>query len=583
MAIGRVPFRLLLSVVLLPLLFCSLSFAADAGSGEPPREPSLVLAAFDSSAAGDFAYLGDSIRGMLASRLATGGRLRVLDRSIGESELAALRQGESGLPESLAAVDYLATGSIYALASGVNIQLTLYPLNKGGEIGNFSVLARNPAVILSAVEELATEILAATLQPKEATTGQADGDGAEGGLAGFVTAHPEIAYKQGQYSGTVIGIRDSLVQVQTKGMKRSTTIPRAISAMALGDLTGDGTEEMVTLAGSRLEVFRSVDRTLASFVSYRLDPGLRIHALNLADLNGDGRVEIYLSATDGLDVASMVLAWQRQGGFTVLAERLPWYLRPLSVPGAGWRLAGQERGGERLDLVRPGVFLLDIDTVDAGFRLSRGRQLPLPRGINLFDFVYADVDGDGGMETVAVDRREKLRLYGPDNQLLWVSRESYAASSTALGPSMGMASERGTAGTLSVDEEAERETFFLPGRLQAVDVNGDGRDHLVVNQSESTVLSFFHKLRSYEGGAVLGLAWDGEGLVEAWRTGNFRGYIADHSLRLDGVAGDGQPLPARLAVAHQPNRGSLVGLLPGSDETELALYDLEFTPGVAAE
>ncbi|MEE4136232.1 MAG: VCBS repeat-containing protein, partial [Desulforhopalus sp.] len=389
-------------------------------AAENSAVPALVFADFDSSAAGQYAYLGGSIRGMLAARLAADGGLRVVDRTFSEKELASLKQGAPGTLDGTAA-DYLVSGALFALSGGLNIQVSLYPLAVDKQVLQFSILSQSPSALLGDIEGLAAEMAAAVYQEAGIARGGAAQEPAVDGTAMFVTPHPELAYKQGQYTGMVIGAPDGLVAVRALGGKQSISFGREVERMVVGDLDGDGSDEILTLAGRQLQVFAVQEKRWREIDSFRLPVDIRCHALNLADLDGDGRQEIYLSGTEGIDVSSMIATWGGQGEFRVLAQRLRWYLRPLPVAGQGWRLAGQQRGVDKLDLLRPGVFLLEVDT---DYQLSRGTQLPLPRGVNLFDFVYADLDGDGALETVAVDRREKLRVYGPNNDLLWVSREN---------------------------------------------------------------------------------------------------------------------------------------------------------------
>ena len=190
------------------------------------------------------------------------------------------------------------------------------------------------------------------------------------------------------------------------------------------------------------------------------------------------RQEIYLSGTDGLYVSSMIMKYDTTG-FHILARNIPWYLRPLFVPGKGWQLAGQKRGVEKIDLVSPGVYLL---TLMQKIRLSKEERLALPPSVNLFDFVYADLDGDGFYEIVAVDQKEKLRVYNPGNELMWVSQKNFAGSKIYLGPSRGGATSKNDRRNFTPDEDAERELIFVPARIIVTDINKDGKEEIVVSE-----------------------------------------------------------------------------------------------------
>ena len=107
----------------------------------------LVFSTFDVSSAGNYAYLRDGIQSMLVSRLAAKGRFEVLDRTISDKELSALKdgrqegkqdakqKGEGAVKPPIA--DYLVGGALYGLKSGLNIQVVLYPFAPEREILRF--------------------------------------------------------------------------------------------------------------------------------------------------------------------------------------------------------------------------------------------------------------------------------------------------------------------------------------------------------------------------------------------------------------------------------------------------------------
>jgi hypothetical protein len=80
------------------------------------------------------------------------------------------------------------------------------------------------------------------------------------------------------------------------------------------------------------------------------------------------------------------------------------------------------------------------------------------------------------------------------------------------------------------------------------------------------------------------MAWNGSMLTESWRTGNYRGYVAGYGFSLldepqPEKTEKNAPLKSagRLFVGHLPKSGSLADLIPGGDETDLIVYDLEFS------
>ncbi len=575
-------------VLLLCFLVCSKTAIGSQGDKEKYR---LMFSTFDVSSAGNYTYLRDGIQSMLVSRLATKDRIEIIDRQVGEKELARLKSGKSREGDaSPPPVDFLVEGALYGLKSGLNVQVVLYPVAENKEILRFSIITNTPDTLISDIEQLAGEIVQAAIGKKALPPPPQQKDAADGEVKGFVTVHPEAAFKKSMYSGTVVGVQGSVVQTSALGSKRNMTLPTEMTGMAIYDVDGDGTGEIFILAGRRLELYKLNGKNIDKVAATLLPKNLKVHAINAADLDNDGRPELYISATADLEVASMIIKWDKNNGFAIVTQNIAWYLRPLYVPGKGWRLAGQRRGLEKTQFVREGVYLLNVD---GRFEPKEGERLPLPKRVNLFDFVYADLDGDGKPETVAVDRREKLKVFNQTNELLWVSERNFGGSKVYLGPSYGEAVNEQDRRNLTVEEDTDRELIFVPGRMVVADVDRDGREEIIVNENilpslgfvDSSIVGFFSRLKTYKEGTIVALAWNGEALNEFWRTGKFRGYIADHGFSpLEKTAGEGgqatvaenQKSIGRLFVGRIPNSGSLASLLPGSDDSDLTVYDLEF-------
>ncbi len=572
------------------LCFCM--FGSTGAYGKDANEQyKIVFSAFDISSAGNYAYLSNGIQSMLASRLAAKERVLVLDRTFSEKELTSMKNRQSAAASGSVPVvaDYLVSGSLYGLKTGLNIQVVLYPFAADKETLRFEALVKNPDTMIADVEQLSLEIAKSAFgyQVVAPTALKTTGEG--GGVSGFITTHPEAAYKKSVNVGAVVGAVGSTLQVTAKEGKRSISLSQEIRTLATGDVDGDGVDEIVILIGNTLEIYRLEGKKFNKFAAATLSTSLECHAINLADLDKDGRMEMYISCTEGLNISSLIAGWNKEKGLHIVTKNIPWYIRPILVPAKGWRLAGQKRGVEKTELVKAGIHLLDLDTRNT---ILQGEQLPLPVGVNLFDFLFADLDGDGVYETVAIDKKERLKVYNRANELLWVSKKTFGGSQVYLGPSRGGAVNAQDRNNFTTEEDTQRELIFVPGRLVAADVDNDGRQEIVVNENSRMSMSFFEKIRIYNDGAIVGLSWDGAALNEVWRTGAFKGYIAGFGFNVpanadesgqsgtsDSKQAEGRKKTVSLYVGNLPSSGTLVGLLPGVGDTQLTAYDLEFSTG----
>jgi TolB-like protein len=535
---------------------------------------------FDSSSAGKYAYLAQGIHSMLASRLAAKSGIQLVDYVGREAEMKSLeaaaadRQQVSAVFEKLR-TDYLVSGAVYATDTGLKIQTVVSSAENPRNPLNFNGVAETEEQIIAVINTMADEIAGAVVashQPAETAPVAQENEG----IAGFRTEHPEKQYKKGMLGGgAIVSSEGSTIEASAEGMKRSSIIPVVIVAMDAGDIDGDGMAEIVFASRSELQVFRYREGRFQKGDTHSLRSTFKIHALSLADLDRDGKAEIYVSANERYRVASMILEWSPANTLSVKEENIPWFLRPLNVPGEGMVLAGQMSGNESRDgFVRAGIFRLD--RAGSG-KLVRGARLPVPDRFNLFDFVWADLEGDKALEMVAVDRNEKLLVYDSGKNLVFVSDAAYGGSTNYLGPDR-LDRQKNNPGASASGEDSDRELAYVPTRLLARDVDGDGKQEIIIGRNKRVTPLFMRNFREYEGGTIACLGWNNATLAEMWRTNTIPGYIADYSF-----FPAGKPMKSEEAIGRaqlyvgQIPADTFLGLL-AAKESKMLVYELKL-PG----
>jgi hypothetical protein len=159
--------------------------------------------------------------------------------------------------------------------------------------------------------------------------------------------------------------------------------------------------------------------------------------------------------------------------------------------------------------------------------LRKGKRLPLPSGINVFDFVFADIDGDREAEIVHIDQEDRLNVLRADGKPVWRSSTRYGGTIRSISRAETVDKEY----TINALTPYETVKIFVPCRLIAADLNQDGLTDIVINRNHLRWSPIFKNLKSYNSGQVAGLTWNSINLTELWQTNEVDGYITGYQLR----------------------------------------------------
>jgi hypothetical protein len=300
---------------------------------------------------------------------------------------------------------------------------------------------------------------------------------------------------------------------------------------------------------------------------------MKIHAINIGDHDNSGTPKLYISANEGRFASSAILSWNGGESLQSVSQALRWYIRPVTVPGKGEVLIGQQASLRSIEnYLSPGVFELTRDP-ETG-RMVRGAKMLLPEGTNLFDFIQADLNGDGATETVVIDDKMRMLVYDAALNLIWVSNANYGGSKRYFGPEWQRTGKDELSG-MSLQQQDNRTLVFMPGRLDVKDITGDGLPEVVISTNEINVATkYFTNVRSFDGGSVACLGWYGQGLVELWQTSRIDGYVADYFFDKDAEQPENNTkVINRLYVAQIPV-APLWGRLLSGAESKLLAYEM---------
>jgi TolB-like protein len=563
------------------LLFFAI-LAGNVSAAEETGKQSIAILPFTVNATKDISYLQAGIRNMLASRLAADTGLSITDQS--QVDQQAKTVGDTKQQNLLIQLgnalqtDYLLSGTITAIGQSLSLDAKLYPVKDPAKpVESFYASAPTEDDIIEAVDSLAWDIAEksfgkqrpAPKYPQQAQMPATPGmpiqnmpppalpAGAPQGDPAYRTAHPDRQFMGNYQGGGGSPILYPTAITSAFGFTKTQNFDYAMQAFDTGDIDGDGKQDVAIAAKDKIYVYHLTDNRLVPFGELEISGRNKIISLDLADLNGNGKAEIYVTSVDWITPNSMGLEWQGKG-FNYLFKNERWYVRTMYIPGPGKTLIGQK--GEINEAFARGIYQLRV----TNNILQQEEKLPVPDSLNLYDFSLADLDGDGKTEVIALDEYDKLKVLLTSGKQLWESDESFGGSLVYVG------GENPTAQSdKDMLETRVKERIYIHSRILVQDVNNDNQPDIVLNKNLSTASRILKNLKNYPSGEIHALAWNGIGLTDLWRTRKIDGYVASYQLDLDQENKD----LATLFVGIITNTGWL-DIFSASDSTVL-MYPLD--------
>jgi len=292
-----------------------------------------------------------------------------------------------------------------------------------------------------------------------------------------------------------------------------------IVGIEVDDFDGDGRSEIVTVFPNKVLVGSFTGSSYQGEGFIDLPNRLRLIGVDSADLDGNGRPELYISAlepntSDGNseNVASIVAEWI-DGQFKIIADDIPYILGRADTPSAE-RVILAQRAESQERTYSGKVYFLKRE----GKKFKAKEELPVDYDkltVHGFTFFKAN-----SMELLALfDINEKLEIVDNDGNLMWGNGEVLGGSQTYIvsqGP------------TVRADMPSHQ---FFKARLATL--HGDT---VLVPLNEGSSRMFYK--REFNKSKLLAMQWDGYAMKEVWHTEPQGGYLAD--FRVADVDNDGK-------------------------------------------
>lgn len=523
----------------------------------PETPQKIVILPFTMHTPKDLLYLQDGIRDMLASRLAWQGKVQVVDRAAtlqaAKSIQGDVTQNEAvRIAENLKA-DHILFGSVTALGQSISIDSKMVPVSSPGEPLSLVAQTQTLDEVIPYINRFAQQI---NQQVFGRSTGETQSPASEGAAAS--TRNPELLFTDIMSSDDRISYLNpnflemtSEATIRQPGIWRSQTFQGGILGMDVGDVTGDGETEIVTIMRDRVTVLKKQAQGLKIIATYSGTNVDQFMWVAVTDANLDGRAEIYVTNLRRFNESGAAVS-ESVGGTRGFTERLaslglhmvndklqpiftdaPYFLNAVEFPGRGRVLIGQEKG-------RPtdGAFAGSILEMRlAGNSLAPASPVNVPRRCNVFNFAVGDLNNDRSNEIVFVDNSNTLNILSSTGELIWKSDRLFATTTNFFESRL-------------VDRRFnDVELYAIPSPILITDINGDGIPEIVINRSPNTLARFLpNNMKYYDKSEIVSLSWDQLGLVENWKTREISGMVT--AIRFADLDNNGKPeLVASLVLA----------------------------------
>jgi TolB-like protein len=485
-------------------LILSLIFALPSASTAQPKDPANVyrvaILPFQIHSQENLDYLREGIYDMLSSRIAAEGKIIVFERTV--VERAFYEERPLRLDETVAkrigmrvGADYIVLGSLTKIGDYISLDARLISITE--EKPPLGAFTQHKGIeeMMVKIGEFAQDIGYKITGHRAGASRPAD------------SRHPYLVQPKKE-----IGRIDPA----GLGFRKSQTFPLEIKGLDIGDVDGDKKNELVMMDRHTLYIFKYDGEKLRLILKVEQGSEHNFLTLDVADVNRNGVAEIIVTSVVMDDLRSFILEYEG-GKYKKIAEKENWYFRVLDHPKEGPLLMGQRMSSE--GLVSGPIYRFIWKKTS----FKRGPKMDFPRETKIFGLTVADLRSQGAFDNVILEDSERLNIISADGKFSWGSRVLYGGTNNFY--------ETKKKKDLSFGyKDAIDWRVYIPGRIIAKDLDGDGLKEVIINKNYRSS-RLFDKVRNFEMGEIYSLVWQDGYLDTQWKTREINGYISDFQLR----------------------------------------------------
>lgn len=491
---------------------------------------SLLILPFTLNAPEEFNHLPQGVDAILNSRLSLPGEIEVIAQSDALESGRVIDAKSALVAARKSGADYVLFGSISLFGSYVSSNALLFDVAHGNKVGSFSRSGNSIEELPDHISGIAADIRGLIVLGEQPTLPQAT-----------VTYHNDStagAFNSYLKSSPAAGV-DLTLEFK---------VDDYLGAIAAGDVDGDGNNEICVATVDSLILYRWEQGQLTKLDTMKVGPSATMLGLEIADLNGNGRGEIFVSNyhEDSQQLNSFIVEWDGTS-FTKIAKQMGWFFSSIPVEGGiGKQLIGQQMGGYSL-YSSDGIF----EMVWSGAQYEAGQKLDVPTGIDIHGFTAGDFLQTSSTQFATITNKQGVSVLSADGSVLWQSSESdYGGGQRTI------SIEPATIGLSIPVSAGDKYLVFLKQRVLSADWDKDGLQDMIIVRNKDISSKYLPQVRSYKSGVIDVISWQGPKSDVRWTTGALNGYTSDYIF--EDVTNDGVP---ELVAVQITKKSGMLGLL----------------------